>query len=160
VEPSSFQLTPAEILLATDAELNDYVGLKRFAPYRQSRSGKTRDQWDSKRGEKLKAIRQALSHRTGGSNWGGGASAGMEQSSETKKRKGKKERQKAKLATGAGDASESTHGANGVSDPAVVGQKRRHGHDSAEDQAEGITKSADARAKKRRRKKSAQEAEL
>ena len=32
--PENYGLTPAEILLATDAELNSYVGLKKLAPYR------------------------------------------------------------------------------------------------------------------------------
>lgn len=32
--PVSYGLTPAEILLATEAELNAYLGLKHFVPYR------------------------------------------------------------------------------------------------------------------------------
>ncbi|KAI9568797.1 Krr1-domain-containing protein [Boletus coccyginus] len=38
VASESYGLKPAEILLATDAELNSYVGLKKMAPYRVDRS--------------------------------------------------------------------------------------------------------------------------
>lgn len=40
VEPTDFGLTPAEILLATDAELNAVASLKRLATYRTTDSGK------------------------------------------------------------------------------------------------------------------------
>lgn len=35
--PENYGLAPAEILLATDTELNSYVGLKKLAPYRVDR---------------------------------------------------------------------------------------------------------------------------
>jgi protein KRI1 len=35
VKPSNFGLTPVEILLADDKDLNEYVSLKKFAPYRR-----------------------------------------------------------------------------------------------------------------------------
>jgi protein KRI1 len=34
VSPTSFGLDPQEILTATDAQLNEFVGLKKLAPYR------------------------------------------------------------------------------------------------------------------------------
>ena len=37
VASENYGLAPAEILLATDAELNSYVGLKKMAPYRVDR---------------------------------------------------------------------------------------------------------------------------
>ncbi|KAK7691350.1 hypothetical protein QCA50_004746 [Cerrena zonata] len=37
VQPQTFALTPEEILLATDAELNQYMGIKKYAPYRKGR---------------------------------------------------------------------------------------------------------------------------
>lgn len=63
VEPSSFALTPTEILLATDAELNAYISLRKFAPYRrgdddQKKSGKNK--------KRLKELRDALKGR----QWG------------------------------------------------------------------------------------------
>ncbi|KAG0366155.1 KRRI-Interacting protein 1 [Gamsiella multidivaricata] len=36
VKPSAFGLTPVEILLADDKDLNEFVSLKKFAPYRRS----------------------------------------------------------------------------------------------------------------------------
>jgi protein KRI1 len=85
VEPSTLGLTPAEILIATDAELNSYMGLKRIAPYRKER-------FDPRRPEKLMDFRKALATR-GVAGWGDGGDEGDER---TKKRKGKKERQKEK----------------------------------------------------------------
>ncbi|KAG0237987.1 KRI1-like family C-terminal-domain-containing protein [Mortierella sp. GBAus27b] len=35
VQPTSFGLTPVEILLADDKDLNEYMSLKKFAPYRR-----------------------------------------------------------------------------------------------------------------------------
>ncbi|GAA6022704.1 hypothetical protein JCM11491_003738 [Sporobolomyces phaffii] len=60
VAPSSFNLTPEEILLATDAELNAFMSLKKIAPYRMSEA----DQ--SKQRKKLKELRDALKNR----KWG------------------------------------------------------------------------------------------
>lgn len=62
VAPTSFNLTPAEILLATDTELNSYVSLRKLAPYRQgddsSKAGKNK--------KRLKELRDALKNR----EWG------------------------------------------------------------------------------------------
>lgn len=91
--------------MATDAELNEYVGLKKLAPYRK---GKKRDEWDPKGAEKLREFKGKVQERTGG--WrsaGTGAGAGERggDGGEKKRRKGKKERQKAKLADGDASAS-------------------------------------------------------
>ncbi|KAL4071268.1 hypothetical protein V8B97DRAFT_2104210 [Scleroderma yunnanense] len=99
--PEDFALTPAEILLATDAELNAYVGLKKIAPYRLSGKGKS---WDSKRNERLKEFREKLRARIGGGegDWVIGGSSdrrradGGSEGGEKKKRLGKKERAKMK----------------------------------------------------------------
>ncbi|KAJ1306158.1 hypothetical protein OPQ81_010869 [Rhizoctonia solani] len=87
VEPSNYGLTPAEILTATDAELNTYMGLKRIATYRK-------DKFDHRRPEKLKEFRKNLSTRGAYDNWAADASGQAEE--RVKKRKGKKERQKEK----------------------------------------------------------------
>ncbi|KAF8756616.1 KRI1-like family [Rhizoctonia solani] len=83
VEPSAYGLTPVEILTATDAELNSYVGLKRLAPYHK-------DKFDHRRGEKLKELKNSLSTRGVYDGWG------AQGETQAKKRKGKKERQKEK----------------------------------------------------------------
>lgn len=85
--------------MATDAELNEYVGLKKLAPYRK---GKNRDGWDPKRVERLKELKSKVGSRIGGLHasstptWG--RAAGTEEDRDVKKkRKGKKERERAKL---------------------------------------------------------------
>ncbi|KAM0753786.1 Krr1-domain-containing protein [Meredithblackwellia eburnea MCA 4105] len=64
VERSSFDLSPAEILMATDAELNSYMSLRKIAPYRQSSSSE--EHADKKRRKKLKGLKDALKSRTWG----------------------------------------------------------------------------------------------
>ncbi|KAI6115988.1 KRI1-like family C-terminal-domain-containing protein [Pisolithus sp. B1] len=111
-----YALSPAEILLATDAELNSYVGLKKMAPYRRiGGSGKGKD-WDSKRNERLKEFREKLQARIGSGsqgNWYPGCGAGGSKTGEgaengKKKRLGKKER--AKLKAQEGDDRAAEHG--------------------------------------------------
>lgn len=98
VPPDHFSLTPAEILMATDGELNQYMSVKRMAPY------KNKAAWDKDRIAKLKALKETINGRT----WGGvpveelsrnenGANGG--DGKPAKKRKGKKERLKAKKLT-------------------------------------------------------------
>ncbi|KAI6029388.1 Krr1-domain-containing protein [Pisolithus microcarpus] len=80
-------------LLATDAELNSYVGLKKMAPYRRiGGSGKGKD-WDPKRNERP------------GANWYSGRGPSGSKTGESaengkKKRLGKKERAKLKAQEG------------------------------------------------------------
>lgn len=83
VAAQSHSLTPAEILLATDKELNEYMSIKRVAPYRK-------EKWSKDRAEKLKELRQKLKARDAGNN------QDMSLEKVPKKRKGKKERQRAK----------------------------------------------------------------
>jgi protein KRI1 len=89
---SSYGLTPTEILLADDKDLNEYVGLKKLAPYR-----KQRDTWDAKRSERLREFKKKLSGRVRGVgvdiNEGEHLNDGK---NKTKKRKGKKERMREK----------------------------------------------------------------
>jgi protein KRI1 len=58
VTSDTYGLSPTEILRAQDAELNAYVGLRQFAPYRE---GKKR--WDGQRPERLGEFRSALAAR-------------------------------------------------------------------------------------------------
>ncbi|KAF8510488.1 KRI1-like family C-terminal-domain-containing protein [Gautieria morchelliformis] len=98
VAPQSYALTPAEIMLATDAELNEYMGIKRIAPYRKD------GRWDVKRADRLKELKSKLKGRS----WvPGQADAEEMDGKKSKKRKGKKERQRAK-AVGEGEEDSKT----------------------------------------------------
>ncbi|KAG6920046.1 hypothetical protein DXG01_010114 [Tephrocybe rancida] len=88
VQPQNYALTPVEILMATDQELNEYMSVKKYAPYRQEMK------WDTKRNDRLKELKGKISTRTGG-----GAGRNMaDDDKPAKKRKGKKERMKLKAA--------------------------------------------------------------
>ena len=65
VPAESFNLTPEEILLATDAELNSYMSLKKLAPYRQD-SAAYRSKQAQKQRKKLKELRDMIRNR----KWG------------------------------------------------------------------------------------------
>ena len=111
---SSFGLTPTEILLADDKDLNEYVGLKKLAPYR-----KQRDTWDANRGERLREFKTKLSGRV--------SSAGVDvnegEHSGKKKRKGKKERMREKAEHAPVEADAVTD--EGVTDEPVKKKRRR-----------------------------------
>ncbi|KAH9072780.1 Krr1-domain-containing protein [Lactarius deliciosus] len=98
---SSYGLTPTEILLADDKDLNEYVGLKKLAPYR-----KQRDTWDVRRGERLGEFKKKLSGRAG-----------------PKKRKGKKERMREKATHAPAEADAVTD--DGATDEPVKKKRRR-----------------------------------
>ncbi|EJD08084.1 uncharacterized protein FOMMEDRAFT_116527 [Fomitiporia mediterranea MF3/22] len=145
VLPQTYGLSPIEILLADDAELNNLVGLKKLAPYRRDR-GRT---WDPRRGEKLKEFRKGLSQKRGSAFESGtvtGANgigvALEEEGRSTKKRKGKKEREKARFAGAvmmedgptasnvdgpdAGNEGNDGGGQEEVGEPPAKKRKRRH----------------------------------
>ncbi len=102
VESQTFGLSPAEILMATDAELNTYMGVKKIAPYRKEGKGRN---WDSKRTARLQELKAKLKERGIGGSIQAGAVA-----QEKKKRKGKEERMREKAVGGedeeAGDVPE------------------------------------------------------
>ena len=54
-----FGLTPTEILMANDKDLNQYMGVKKLAPYRKAGT------WDQKRGERLKDLKGKLKDKVG-----------------------------------------------------------------------------------------------
>ncbi|KAF8802648.1 Krr1-domain-containing protein, partial [Phlegmacium glaucopus] len=97
VQPQNYALTPVEILLATDQELNEYVSVKKYAPYRHDKGDRYR--WNKKDQEKLHELKSTIKNRSGNAfgirtmAGGHGPADGSE-----KKRKGKKERMKAKVA--------------------------------------------------------------
>jgi len=95
VPPDHFSLTPGEILMATDGELNQYMSVKRIAPY------KNKAAWDKDRFAKLKELKETINGRTWGGvpveelSWNENGANGRDGKPATK-RKGKKERLKAK----------------------------------------------------------------
>lgn len=93
VEPQSYALTASEILAATDAELNQYIPVKKYAPYRQDK----KDGWDRTRTDRLKELKGAVSERTK-VLFGDLADTSGAGEVRVKKRKGKKERMKEKEA--------------------------------------------------------------
>lgn len=83
VQSQTFGLSAVDILMAEDKELNEYMSIKKYAPYR---TGGGKAKW-----EKLKEFRQKVRQRfDDGDDVSNGAA------SVKKKRKGKKERLKAK----------------------------------------------------------------
>jgi protein KRI1 len=92
----SFGLSASEILLAEDKDLNEYVGLKKLAPFRKQRST-----WDTKRGERLREFKNKISGRLGEADATGIAPEHdrlVDGEHKAKKRKGKKERMREKAA--------------------------------------------------------------
>lgn len=129
--PQQYGLTPAEILVATDAELNQYIGVKKYAPYRKGGT------WDQSRGERLKELKDKLKTKMPSDNF---RNAGADEGERpAKKRKGKKERQKAKLVTADGD-------------PPATHENSVH-EDRAEESQDSSEREGPAKKKRRRHKK-------
>ncbi|KAG9312147.1 KRI1-like family-domain-containing protein [Chiua virens] len=134
----TYGLTPAEILLATDTELNSYVGLKKLAPYRIDKDGKAKKNWDPKRAQRLKEFRETLHSRVGSKyegswafNGGINSKALNSEARGEKKRKGKNERAKFKAAQAENDG-EGTDGDNASVQPEVAGKPQKRRYDSDE----------------------------
>ncbi|KAK0228294.1 KRI1-like family C-terminal-domain-containing protein [Armillaria fumosa] len=122
VQAQNFALTPAEILMATDAELNEYMGVKKYAPYRKD------NVWDPKRGEKLKELKQKITARYGDSV------ATLESEKPAKKRKGKKERMREEAKEDAHDVDvpKAGHKRKLPEEDAGKKKKRRHRKNTTE----------------------------
>jgi protein KRI1 len=146
VAQAPYGLNASEILLADDKDLNEYVGLKKLAPYR-----KQRDTWDAKRGERLREFKKKVSgllEETGAND------ATMEHlvdgEHKAKKRKGKKERTREKAAR----VAEGTEVVQEV-ETKTTNSPRKGAEEQSEDVGEdmGITASSEPVKKKRRRQK-------
>jgi len=151
VGKTTYELTPAEILLADDKDLNEYVGLKKLAPYR-----KQRETWDAKRGERLHEFKNKVSARLRDA---GADVVAAEHSADgerkAKKRKGKKERMREKAAQGPEEAEvggEVKTKATDSSRQSDKHTKRRH-DDEEESHMGNITASEPVKKKRRRQKK-------
>ncbi|KAH9925911.1 Krr1-domain-containing protein [Epithele typhae] len=144
VEDQDFGLSPAEILTATDAELNVYMGLKKYAPYRKEGRGRT---WDGQRTARLKELKSSLRER--GAAGGRGENDGDKE--KVKKRKGKKERLREKAAAAAG---EGEGGGDGEGEEEEVAPKKRKRDDQAAVDDESGTHESATKKKRRRHKKS------
>ncbi|KAF4620849.1 hypothetical protein D9613_001050 [Agrocybe pediades] len=173
VQPQNFALTPAEILVAKDQELNEYMSVKKYAPYRKERGQYTKSAQD-----KLHELKAKLSERIA-SNFGTSAgtttrkrrrSEAMDehphQGENVKKRKGKKERMRIKALNGDGEVAVE----EGSSTPAVNSQdskmeskKKKHEQDldamDVSDLKEGGEAAAAKKKRKRNRKKHGETAE-
>ncbi|KAJ7032731.1 KRI1-like family C-terminal-domain-containing protein [Mycena alexandri] len=141
VAPQNFALTPVEILLAKDSELNEYMSVKKYAPYRaDNKAG-----WDHTRTERLRELKGKVKERMGGMDVEQPGRDGQAK----KKRKGKKERMKDKGVVDAAGASDTaTLQMNGAED---LGLKRKHPED--EEPAGDPGQPSEGGKKKRRRKK-------
>ncbi|KAF9777857.1 KRI1-like family C-terminal-domain-containing protein [Thelephora terrestris] len=142
--PQSFGLTATEILMADDKVLNQYMGIKKYAPYRKGAN------WDTRRPERLKEFREAMNAKSARGN-------GEDGEVQVKKRKGKKERLRAKTATAApGDT-----GAGPEPEESQVGakeKKRKREEPSVAVQTEIGAGENSSKKRKRRHKKSLQTA--
>ncbi|KAF7798812.1 hypothetical protein EIP86_010038 [Pleurotus ostreatoroseus] len=162
VQPQNFALTPAEILLATDAELNQYMGIKKYAPYRKDGSN-----WDKNRAARLRELKAKIGERRkafeGGSGGGGDvfadASAGGHDKP-AKKRKGKKERLRAKALAGEQDDDEQD---DEVDEEPMTGKEDTRSKRDRTEEATGESAAVEGdsqkqpKKRKRRHKKSGQE---
>jgi protein KRI1 len=154
VTNASFGLTAAEILLADDKDLNEYVGLKKLVPYR-----KVRDTWDAKRGERLREFKKKVSVRMGEDADGYGAELGVDgERRATKKRKGKKERIREKAARAPDGVEISVEVDEAADSPQPSGKPAKHPRDGEDVAAAGA--SGPVNKKRRRQKKSGKVAEV
>ncbi|KAH9915495.1 KRI1-like family C-terminal-domain-containing protein [Fomitopsis serialis] len=163
VEPQAFGLSPVEILTATDPELNQFMGIKKYAPYRKEGKGKT---WDGQRTARLKELREKLKDR-GVELSEGGAGRERERAEKPKKRKGKKERMKEKAAAigagvgetdgGEGDVYEGEdveHSAGRKAKRRKVEERSSEVGDGADEPENADGQDASTKKKRRRHKKS------
>jgi protein KRI1 len=138
--PQTFALTPAEVLMATDQDLNQYVSVKRYAPSRA-------EKWDSNRGERLKEFREKLKERVGDTG-----TRHRNEDAAPKKRLGKKERQKRKAATVA-DGGDVDEGRTASS------KKQKIVSEEPEDGVEEVGENGPSKKKRRRKHKTGVQAE-
>ncbi|KAJ2918313.1 hypothetical protein MD484_g2130, partial [Candolleomyces efflorescens] len=150
VAQQSYSLDPVEILLADDKDLNEYMSVKKYAPYRQDKGDRSR--WDPKQQEKLRTLRDNLKkrHTAFFGQPHDGKESGQQAGGEKKKRKGKKERMKMKN-EGAEGGEERVDGSVAPMDvdEAGVSSKRK----AVEENVDGDDSPGDSQKKKKRRRR-------
>lgn len=150
VQPQNFALTPVEILMATDQELNEYMSVKKYAPYRKEMK------WDSTRNDRLKEFKNKVTERIP-SGLAAGSSRDGAGEKPAKKRKGKKERMKMKTggADEEGDIDMDAAGnpSTGVSSDAL---KRKRTTEDPEPEEKATDGEVHGKKKRRRKKKVAE----
>jgi len=153
VQSQNFALTPVEILMATDQELNEYMSIKKYAPYRQD--GK---KWDNKRNDRLQELKTKIAARSSD----GGVDGGTDEFQPTKKRKGKKERLRAKMLAGSEEANaDEKEAKEEVSKPkpqADSGKRKRLDNEVRQSEGENLDEVVENRSKKKRRRHRKKEA--
>jgi len=162
VEKSGFNLSAAEILMATNAELNEYMGMKKLVPYK-----KGRQPWDAKRSERLRELKQKIRQRFGevpwrhevGREWGVKGNSGEkrggdgEEGGKRKKRRGKRERMKERdQAMQAAEAEGARPSEDTKAPQAAQDENPKMGTLDAAEDDEDVTKKDSRRKKKRRRR--------
>jgi protein KRI1 len=147
VSETTYALNPTEILLADDKDLNEYVGLKKLAPYR-----KQRDTWDAKRGERLREFKTKVSARVGEV----GADVALADGERKAKRKGKKERMREKAARAPEEGEVAGEVETKATDsPRPSNKHANRRHDEEEGEYVSMTTGGEPMKKKRRRQKRA-----
>ncbi|KAJ7637613.1 KRI1-like family C-terminal-domain-containing protein [Mycena polygramma] len=150
VAPQKFGLNPVEILLAKDSELNEYMSVKKYAPYRAD----NKVGWDHTRNERLRELKGKVKERLGG--------AIVEESGRDgqikKKRKGKKERMKEKGAVDADGPTDPPKESNGAEDTGLKRKRDVPVEDAAEPVEAGEPTEGGKKKRRRKKKDSAVEA--
>lgn len=172
-EPVDYGLTPAEMLLATDAELNSILSMKQLAPYRQGGGGYGRQ--GKGLTKRVRELKERLRRRKWGeenddgegdepfgaggrprdAGWGQRASGGAgapasadgDASKRPGKRLGKKERNKLRAANGDAVSEQQP--------PGAAGQKRPANAQDGESGEQGEGEATEGGKRKRRKKKHA-----
>jgi protein KRI1 len=135
--PQAYGLTPAEILLATDAELNAFLGVKQYAAFRPDggagagRVGRDKRLWELKKKLKGRKWGEAAAEEVEAEGKGKkkffGATGANGEKVEKKKRVGKKERLRAQAAAKAAGGGAGGEGGVGEPDLAAIARAAEEG---------------------------------
>lgn len=137
VAPQKFGLNPVEILLAKDSELNEYMSVKKYAPYRAD----NKVGWDKTRNERLREFKGKVQERMGGLDVVQSGHDGEVK----KKRKGKKERMREKGVEAEGASETAKVETNGAGEKDL--KRKRDAEDTV------VTEEPPEGGKKKRRRK-------
>ena len=164
VGKQNYSLDAVEILMADDKDLNEYMSIKKYAPYRQEKGD--RSKWDKRQQDKLKDLKETLKKKQrafGHYDPSGGVIEGGEGAQEKpkKKRMGKKERMKAKVTEGedgegGGDADAMEVDAPAPAESSTKKKRKRDGAEDGDREAVPVAESgagADEGAKRKKRRR-------